>query len=80
MTEKRVEELLKYYEASRGVLETSYKNYPEKFNKIATEIALNLFDDTISIIQYISTKKDFISEIQTSNNSTDSHNETSNEN
>jgi hypothetical protein len=63
MTQKRVEELLKYYEASRGVLETSYKNYPEKFNKISTEIALNLFDDTISVIKYINSNPSIISEI-----------------
>lgn len=66
MTEKRVDELIAYYEASRGVLDTSHKNYPEKFNKVATEIALNLFDDTIALIKYVKSNPQYIKEIKQS--------------
>lgn len=75
MTEKRVDELLKYYEASRNVLDTSHKNYPEKFNKVATEIALGLFDDTISIIKYVSLNPSLIQEINSITKETSNENQ-----
>lgn len=80
MTEKRINELLAYYEASRNVLDTSHKNYPEKFNKVATEIALNLFDDTIAIIKYVKLNPTHMHQLQELLTQTTVINENSEEN
>jgi hypothetical protein len=66
MTENRISELLAYYEASRNVLETTKKNYPEKLNKTATDMAMRLFDDTISVIKYIQSVPENYSKIEQS--------------
>lgn len=70
MTEKRVNELLNYYKASRNVLHIGYEKNPEKFDKTSVDIALSLFDDTISIMKHVSLNPDLVSDLEESNTGT----------
>lgn len=63
MTEKRINELLNYYRASRNVLNIGHEKNPEKFDKTSVDIALSLLDDTISIMHYMSLNPSFVNEI-----------------
>jgi hypothetical protein len=63
MTKSRLEQLLAYYKASKNVLKKSYETLPEKFNKQATDTALELFEDTISVLEYVNNNLEFLENI-----------------
>lgn len=63
MKKERITQILKYYEASKAVLQDSYAKNPEKFDENATKLALDIFQDTIKILNYFEVNQELLNNI-----------------